>query len=171
MEMMKGNMSMMIPNVVMMGWISYFFSGFVLVKVPFTLTDGFKEMLQRGVMLSTLEVSYVSSLSWYFLVMFGMRGLFTLLLGEGMVMDDAAIMQQQMGMGSQQQDMQFDAAKAYNGEKAALKVTEPAHLLDEAEYKLLGLTMKEKQVVIGMHVNCQDEDGDCCSDKPSPAKK
>lgn len=148
MEMMKGNMTMMIPNIVMMGWISYFFSGFVLVKVPFTLTDGFKEMLQRGVMLSTLEVSYVSSLSWYFLVMFGMRGLFTLLLGEGMFMDDAAMMQQQMGVGSQQQDMAFDAGKAYNAEKATLKITEPNPTLDEAEYILLGMKMAEKKVII-----------------------
>ena len=170
--MMKGNMTMMVPNIVMMGWISYFFSGFVLVKVPFMLTDGFKEMLQRGVMLSTLEVSYVSSLSWYFLVMFGMRGLFTLLLGEGMVMDDAAMMQQQMGMGSQQQDMQFDAAKAYNGEKAALKVTEPQHYLDEAEYKLLGLTMKQKKVVIGMNAHAHDDDDDDDDEEePAAAKK
>ena len=32
MEQMKGNMTMMVPNMVMMGWISYFFSGFVLGK-------------------------------------------------------------------------------------------------------------------------------------------
>jgi hypothetical protein len=81
-NMMKQNMSMMLPNVVMMGWISYFFSGFVLAKVPFTLTERFKSMLQRGVELQSLDVSYVSSLSWYFLVMFGLRGLFTLILGS-----------------------------------------------------------------------------------------
>lgn len=31
---------------------------------------------------STLDVSYVSSVSWYFLVMFGMRGFLSLILGE-----------------------------------------------------------------------------------------
>jgi len=36
----------------------------VLVKVPFSLTNRFKSMLHRGVDLSTLDVSYVSSLSW-----------------------------------------------------------------------------------------------------------
>mmetsp|Transcript_24312 Transcript_24312/g.29678 ORF Transcript_24312/g.29678 Transcript_24312/m.29678 type:complete len:285 (-) Transcript_24312:316-1170(-) len=146
MEMMKGNMTMMVPNMVMMGWISFFFSGFVLVKIPFTLTEGFKEMLQRGVSLSTLDVSYVSSLSWYFLVMFGMRGLFTLILGQGNVMDDTQIMQAQMGMGSQQQDMQFDAAKAYKQEYQALKFTEPKTNLIDAEYTLLGLPIPSRSI-------------------------
>merc|ERR1719460_2239488 len=45
---MKGNMLYMLPNMVMMGIISFFFQGFVLVKVPFTLTNRFKVMLQRG---------------------------------------------------------------------------------------------------------------------------
>ena len=32
-DMMKGNMAFMIPNVLMMGLISYFFAGFVLGKI------------------------------------------------------------------------------------------------------------------------------------------
>ena len=65
MDMMKGNMTFMIPNVVMMAFVGYFFSGFVLVKMPFPLpSNRFKVMMQRGVDLSTLDVSYVSSLSW-----------------------------------------------------------------------------------------------------------
>ena len=36
-------------------------------------------MFQRGLEgLSTLDTSYVSSVSWYFLVMFGLRGFFRL---------------------------------------------------------------------------------------------
>jgi len=82
MDGMKGNISFMVPNMIMMTFISYFFSGFVLVKVPFDLTNRFKVMLQRGVDLSTLHVSYVSSLSWYFLLMYGLRSVFRLVLGE-----------------------------------------------------------------------------------------
>lgn len=48
-DMLKNNMTFMIPNVVVGGFISYFFAGFVLAKVPFPLTNRFKAMLQRGV--------------------------------------------------------------------------------------------------------------------------
>lgn len=141
MDMMKANMTMMVPNMVMMGWISYFFSGFVLVKVPFGLTAGFRDMLQRGVNLSTLDVSYVSSLSWYFLVMFGARGLFSLILGQQNVLDDTKLLEQQMGKNNKQADMQFDPKKKYKAEKGALKLSEArAGILNRAEYLLLGLT-------------------------------
>lgn len=54
----------MVPQVVMMGVVNQFFSGFVLVKIPFPLTPSFKSMLQRGIPLASLDVTYVTSLSW-----------------------------------------------------------------------------------------------------------
>lgn len=65
-----------------MAWVSYFFSGFVLVKLPFPLTDSFKSMLQQGVFIPNLDSSYVSSLSWYFINLFGVRGLLSLFLDQ-----------------------------------------------------------------------------------------
>ena len=83
MDMMKGNMVFMIPNFAMMAFVNYFFTGFVCVKVPFVMpSNRFKLMLQRGVDLISLDVSYVSSLCLYFLVTFGLNGIYKLILGE-----------------------------------------------------------------------------------------
>ena len=38
----------------------------VVGRVPFALSQRFRGMLQRGVALRALDVTYVSSLSWYF---------------------------------------------------------------------------------------------------------
>ena len=114
--MMKQNLVMIVPNMLLMGWITYFFSGFILVKLPFPLTDRFKQMLQRGVALGGLDVSYVSSLSWYFVNLFGLRGLFACVLGSDSAgLDNAEVMAQQMqgGMGQ----MQVDPTKLYESGK------------------------------------------------------
>ena len=42
MGMMKQNFAAIIPNMLLLGWVSYFFSGFVLVKLPFPLTERFR---------------------------------------------------------------------------------------------------------------------------------
>eukprot|EP01035_Chromulina_nebulosa_P026608 gene26608-34851_t len=79
MDMMKGNIMFMVQNFVLMGFVSSFFSGFVCLKIPFPLpSTHFKLMLQRDVNLSTLDVS----LSWYFIVTFGLNGVYRLLLGD-----------------------------------------------------------------------------------------
>jgi len=78
---MKTQMVMMVPQMVIMGWINFFFQGFVLIKLPFPLTLGFKSMLQRGIETPDMDVRWVSSLSWYFLNFFGLNGLYRIILG------------------------------------------------------------------------------------------
>lgn len=96
-DMMKGNVTYMLPNIAMMTFVGYFFSGFLCLKVPFPMpSEHFKEMLQRGVDLKTLNISYVSSLSWYFIVTFGLNGIYMLLLGSDAQFDENQMMQMQV---------------------------------------------------------------------------
>ncbi|KAL8091168.1 uncharacterized protein LOC141698107 [Apium graveolens] len=115
MDMMKKNLSMIIPQTLTFAWVNFFFSGFVAAKIPFPLTQRFRSMLQNGIDLSTVDVSYVSSRSWYFLNLFGLRGLFSLILGEENATDDTQRMMQMSGFG-------FDPSKSLGAEKDGLDI-------------------------------------------------
>jgi ER membrane protein complex subunit 3 len=82
MGMMKGQMAMIIPQTLIMGWINAFFSGFVVLRMPFPLTPRFKQMLQSGVATRDLDVRWVSSISLYFICLFGLQSVFIYLLGS-----------------------------------------------------------------------------------------
>jgi hypothetical protein len=144
MGMMKQNMMTMVPNMLMMGWVSYFFSGFVLVRLPFPLTDRFKSMLQRGIFLSSLNVSYVSSLSWFFINLFGLRGLFSLVLGSdnGAVDNPDAMMAAQMSMGTGGMmggPAAPDMGKVYQQEKNEVEIMPYQHIVAQAESRVCKL--------------------------------
>ncbi|KAL7466074.1 hypothetical protein ACHAXS_006372 [Conticribra weissflogii] len=144
MDGMKGNMAAMVQNMVMMQGISHFFRGFVLVRVPFPLTRGFKQMFQRGLFdLNTLDTSYVSSVSWYFLVMYGLRAFFRLVMGEPLQEEMEGIeIQKELGreFGGGPPN-QFDGAKALKAEADNLELLNKKSRrfhLDDAERKFLG---------------------------------
>jgi hypothetical protein len=131
---MKQSMAMIVPNMLLMGWSNYFFSGFVLLKLPFGVTERFKMMLQRGIVLQTLDTSYVTSLSFYFITMFGLRGLFSILLGAAPIdmNDPQAMMKAQSGPGAP-----VDFNKLMQQESTELAITAHDFAISDCEYRLL----------------------------------
>lgn len=138
MGMMKNNMAMIIPNTLIMSWINTFFSGYVIMKLPFPLTVKFKSMLQAGVATRDMDPRWMSSISWYFLCIFGLQSVFNFLLGS----DNAANqMAQQMGQMGPQTPQMFgpdaDPDKQFLAEVENLAVIEHYSVLDEVEHRLL----------------------------------
>lgn len=52
------------------------------VKLPFPLTIKFKSMLQAGVATKDMDPRWMSSISWYFLCIFGLQPVFNFILGS-----------------------------------------------------------------------------------------
>jgi hypothetical protein len=132
---MKGNMMNVLPMIVIGGWINWTFSGFITTKVPFPLTLRFKPMLQRGIELVSLDASWVSSASWYFLNVFGLRSVYALVLGADNSADQTAGLQDQFSTGGVQQGQ--DVNKLFKAEWEALEICSPTFALDNIEDELM----------------------------------
>jgi hypothetical protein len=142
MDMVKGQAYFGITQMVMMQFSEMFFSGFVLVKIPFALTNSFKGMLQRGIELSTLDASYVSATSWMFLVAFGVKDVQRLAaVDDTPIQEEAAVYAHQLGgipPGYGNTPMGYDCAKVFVQTRAALEMTRHRFALEEVEKRLLG---------------------------------
>ncbi|TWW62149.1 ER membrane protein complex subunit 3 [Takifugu flavidus] len=134
-DMMKGNVTNVLPMILIGGWINWTFSGFVTTKVPFPLTLRFKPMLQQGIELLSLDASWVSSASWYFLNVFGLRSMYSLILGQDNGADQSRIMQEQMSGAAMA--MPADTNKAFKAEWEALELTDHQWALENVEEDLM----------------------------------
>jgi hypothetical protein len=135
-EMMKGQIMMVVPQTIMMGWINAFFAGFVLMRLPFPLTIRFKDMLQSGVATKDLDVRWVSSLSWYFLNLLGLQSVYSLILGGGNSAGGMAAMGANPAMMNMQQPG-MDFNKLYQAEAENLELVKHSYLLDGIEDRIL----------------------------------
>ncbi|EGG19737.1 transmembrane protein [Cavenderia fasciculata] len=134
-DMLKGNIVNFVPQVGLMAWVNHFFSGFVAVKIPFfPLTIRFKTFLQRGIEMSSLDVSYVSSLSWYFLCWFGMEGINSILLAEKYQPNSTLYASQlEQGVPPQQQPI----TQLYTNERENIELINHDWLMENVEQRFL----------------------------------
>ncbi|VDM03832.1 unnamed protein product [Schistocephalus solidus] len=132
-DMLKGNILNVMPMLVIGGWINWAFSGFLTTKVPFPLTHRFKPMLQRGCE-TLVSLDAVSSASWYFLNIFGLRSLHGLVLGSDNAADQTTMMQEQIMAPTQAPP---DMQKAFKAEWEAVEVVEHNWALKCCEKKLV----------------------------------
>eukprot|EP01025_Chloroclados_australasicus_P049265 TRINITY_DN559_c1_g1_i1.p3 TRINITY_DN559_c1_g1~~TRINITY_DN559_c1_g1_i1.p3 ORF type:complete len:254 (+),score=50.73 TRINITY_DN559_c1_g1_i1:336-1097(+) len=136
--MLKKQMGGYIPQIAMGFIVNQFFQGFVIGKLPFPLTPKFKAMLQRGIELVNLDVTYFTSLSYYVMLLFATRGLFMLFLREDTV-DETEVMRRQM---NPMAAGPFDAKKMYEQEKTKFELWEHKWDLQNAEEQAIS-TMKK----------------------------
>ena len=158
MDGMKGGMVAMVQNMVMMQGIQFFFSGFILLKVPFPLSLGFKQMFQRGMEgLTNLDTSYVSSISLYFLFMYGLRAFFRLVIGTPTLeTQETYKMWQKLGKkpggGNPNAPKEDSHIKALNQEADNLEMILPKQFksnLDQVEKRLLKNKYPKKKTTLG----------------------
>lgn len=123
MNMAKGNLMNYIPQTLIMAWVNYFFAGFVIMKLPFPLTDSFKTMLQAGIATPDLNVRYVSSISWYFVNLLGLKPVYSLLMDSNSANE---LMQQQQ---QQQQMPNLGGPGGPKVDKVFAKEAENIHIL------------------------------------------
>jgi len=140
-SMMKGQAAMIFSQIyllVLYNLIDHFFSGFVSAKLPFALTRGFKGMFHSGIDLPSLQVSYVSSSSWYLLIFSGLRELSVVLFGAG------ANIQMTPMAPMPQQNLFTDPTKSFLAEKESVQNT-PHDWVCEDSIKRLANAIRKKQ--------------------------
>eukprot|EP00347_Sterkiella_histriomuscorum_P016616 403352504 len=144
-NMMKQNVQGMF-NIFLFSVVGSFFSGFIIAQVPFPLGQKFKAILQQGLNLQALDPSYVSSMSWCFLLIFGLQGLMNLILGDSDGMDDMNSMMPNPAqmMGGQPGMEQKNFAALFKSEKENYEILNYKFRLEDAEDAFLYKYKKNK---------------------------
>lgn len=123
--------------------LGYFFSGFIMAKLPFGLTQKFKVMLHQGFNIPLLDASFVSSLSLAFLFIYGLQGVYGLMFDSNPIGDDLKMMNPQYMMGGMMggpggaPGQPKDYGKLFESERENYDILNYEFVLDKAEGYLI----------------------------------
>jgi hypothetical protein len=138
-EMIKKNIVNAIYYIFIFVGVGFFFSGFILLKLPFSLTQKFRSMMQQGLNLPDVDVSYVSAISWCLILVFGLNNIIQFFDGG----EDFSIMQQQEQMMKQPMNLMpnpmggNDYEKVLKPEKESIAILPGFSVLDDAVDKVV----------------------------------
>jgi hypothetical protein len=118
--------------------VGYMFSGFILLKLPFGLTQKFRSMLQQGLNLPDVDVSYVSAISWCFILVFGLNSILQHFDGGdsfSMLNQQEQMMKAPMQMMPGQPGTDFE--KVFSTEKENIEIIPHFSMLEDSLDRLL----------------------------------
>ena len=136
--MLKKNVLNALYYILIFVGVGYLFSGFILLKLPFGLTQKFRSMLQQGLNLPDVDVSYVSAISWCLLLVFGLNSIVQHFDGGeqfSMLKEQEQMMKAPMMMPFGQGGNEYD--KLFNDEKENLEIIPQFSLLEDAVDRLI----------------------------------
>jgi hypothetical protein len=137
-DMVKKNAVNMLYYALIFVGCGYFFSGFILLKLPFGLTQKFRSMLQQGLNIPYLDVSYVSAVSWCFILVFGLNSIISHFDGK----DDFSMLNEQQKMmtapmGAMGGPQEKDYTKMMSVEKENIEILPYFSNLEDSVEKLI----------------------------------
>lgn len=94
-------------------------------------------MLQAGVGTRDLDVRWMSSMSWYFLTLFGLQPVYNFILGSNNAANQMAQQMQQAQMGANPFGGTEDPDKIFKNECENLEVIDHWCVLDDVEERLM----------------------------------
>lgn len=140
--MMKQQLGGLGPQLALGAFVNYFFRGFILGKLPFSLSPKFRGMLQSGIDLPSLDVTYLSSLSYYMLLLFGSRGILTLFFKD--VVNDAAMAAQMQQKGMMMNPAAADPKKQFADEAKVMDLLQHRWNMAHAEKRAANVLRKTR---------------------------
>lgn len=119
---------------VMFWTIGSIFQGFITAQMPFPLGHKFKNMLQQGIQVRALDPTYVSSMSWSFLLVYGLGAVNGLILKDPKSVEQMELMASGAGMMTANNAMQpKNYPQLFKAEKDYYEIVNYEFALNEIE--------------------------------------